>query len=212
MHLSRDAVRTAVQSLARFGWAKIGGRSNKREVIPTVPESVDQARAWRVKDNRSRMPFAGEGLMKLALDVTVDSDDSQDNARLWQLQNPDTGQYLEVDRLYPKLQCGFEYMGIQHFKTTEALSGEEELAETQKRDEMKAEMCRTHRITLVTITEDDLSIDGVLAKLPAGLPKTYVDRDSLLIKTIDSMCGEYVAGCRRARAREEARKKRETKS
>jgi len=73
---------------------------------------------------------------------------------------------------------------------------------------MKVEFCRAEGIPLMIITEDDLSLDGILAKLPPELPRAHFDRKSAYIRTLDELCKAYVASCKRARLRDARAKER----
>ena len=205
--ISRESIRELLGSLVQAGWVVVRGRSNRKEIIPTAPERTQDAMALRLKENRSLMAYVGQCLMTLLLDVTVDSDDFVDNARPWFLQNPTTGEFLEYDRYY-KVGVAFEFNGAQHYGTTELFPDEAKVIETQKRDEVKARLSRIRRVLLVYVSEDDLTVDGMLAKIPDTLPRAAIIRDSPYIRALQDMCGQYVANCKRMRTRERARNQR----
>ncbi len=206
--ISRETVRPLVGILVRMGWAIVSGRRNHKVIVASRPESIQQALANWLREIRPMLNPVGENLSKLLFDVGVDDYDYVDNARPPFLQSSETGEYLELDRWYYKKRVGEEYDGTQHFVVSD-LADEKKLKEIQARDAMKMEICKAKGIPLIVITEDDLSLDGILAKLPPQLPKAHVDRNDLYVRTLEELCEEYVASCRRARAREQAKNRRE---
>jgi hypothetical protein len=164
--------------------------------------------ANRLRAIRPVFSPAGENLWRLLLNVCVDDDDYVDNARPHFLQNRETGEYLELDRLYYRKHAGGEYQGNQHFVVT-SLADEAKLKAIQARDAMKVEICKAKGIPLMICTEDDLSVDAILAKIPPELPRATVNRNDIYVQTLEELCEEYAAGCRRARAREQSKNVKE---
>lgn len=206
--VSRETVRRLVGLLVATGWATVGGREKLKVIVATRPKDTQMDLAYHLREVRSCVYPVGETLSKLVLNVEVADDRYVDNARPAFLQNRETGEYMELDRWYYEHRVGEEYEGIQHFAVTK-LTDKEKLKEIQARDAMKAEICRAEGIPLMIITEDDLSIDGILAKIPPQLPKAHFDRNDSYVRTLDELCRDYVASCRRARlreAREQARR------
>jgi len=202
--MDRGSVGRLLQPLIKNGWAAVTGRVNHRQIVATVPPAVQEAMADRLKERRTMMNHAGEGLSKEMLNIIVDDDNFIDNARPWFLQNQGTFQFLEYDRLYPKRNVATEYGGWQHYAMTD-FTDETDLAQIRARDELKAKISQDRGIVLVTFTEDDLTLEGMLAKLPPQLPRAHVDPGDLYVRTLLDLCGEYVANCKRFRARDQAR-------
>lgn len=205
--LSREAVRYLVNELAQAGWAKVEGKRNLRRITPSIPEKTQRIMIARLKEHRSYAATVGEYLMKRLLDVLVDSDDYIDNARPWFLQNPNTNQFMEYDRFYATAGVAFEFNGPQHYGTTEIFQDAEEVDEIMQRDKMKADLSDTRNIILVSVTEDDLSFEKMSKKIPERLPKANYHPDCLYVRTLEDMCGEYVANCRKRRTRELVKRK-----
>lgn len=206
--IHRNVARGLVHLLADSGWAVIDGTSNRKVVRISSPLEVQRATAWRLKEHRTIMPYVGEGLTKRVLDVGVDDDDYVDNARPWYLPNRDTGEPLEIDRLYVGIAVGIEYGGIQHSEVTQLFPDPRKLAELRSRDARKAELCQSRGVTLVTIGEDDLSVERVLDMLPPQLARAHIDPNDLYIKTLNDLCGQYVANCKKYRMREQRQAQR----
>ncbi len=208
--ISRESARRLVGLLVATGWVRVGGRKKLKMIVAIRPKNTQMDLAFRLREVRSCVYPVGETLSKMILDVLVDDDRYVDNARPPFLQHRETGEYMELDRWYYEHRVGEEYEGIQHFEVTK-FTTVEKLKEIQARDAMKAEICVAEGIHLMIITEDDLSIDGILAKIPPQLPKAHFDRSDAYVRTLDELSREYVAGGKRARLREarEESKKRE---
>lgn len=204
--IGRESVRHLLASLAAEGWASVRGGGNRRKILAARPDRVQQVMAWRLAENRPYMLYAGESLTKLLLNETVDDDDFVDNARAWFLQNPGTSQFLEYDRYYKKAHVAFEFNGPQHVQTTERFNDEGKVTETRARDELKAELSQNRGIVLVTVFEDDLTLEGICAKIPRELPKAHVDPTDGYVRALLDLCGEYIANCKRFRARDRNRR------
>lgn len=204
--LSRECVRKHLKSLVQGGWVIVRGRRNLREVIATSPEAVQLVMVQRIRELRPMMAHAGQGVTNLWLDVLIDTDEYVCNARPWILQNPATGEYLEYDRFFHKHKVAFEYNGPQHYQTTERFPDQAELIKTRLHDEMKVRLSREHDIVLVMIHEEDLTLAGMLARIPSELPRASVIPGSTYICALEEISGEYIASCRKARAREQSRR------
>jgi len=199
--MTRNTAITHLKKLAEVGWASITGPRNHRRIVPSRPLEIQKALAAQLRDKRPLLNPVGENLSKLVLDVVVDDDCYVDNARPHFLQDRETGEYLELDRWYYARRVGEEYEGYQHQGVT-SFANEQKVEEIRLRDARKLAMCEARGIPLVIVTEDDLSFDGILRKIPPQLPQAHFDRDDLYVKTLEDLCEEYVAGCRRARLRE----------
>jgi len=66
-------------------------------------------------------------------------------------KNPETGFYLELDGYCKELNMAFEYDGEQHYSPISFGSGDDLLADRQKRDLMKNECCSQLNIILLRI-------------------------------------------------------------
>jgi hypothetical protein len=68
------------------------------------------------------------------------------------LQNPITGNNLEIDCFNASLKLGVEYNGVQHYKFTPRFHKNSEALMTQKyRDEIKRRLCVENGITLIEV-------------------------------------------------------------
>jgi len=81
---------------------------------------------------------------------------------------PDWLNPQHLDCYVPSIKVGFEYQGQQHFQPVAVFGGEEGLARTRQRDQLKAKKCRDNGITLICwIHSETLSLEILLAKLTA---------------------------------------------
>lgn len=164
---SPDAVRAAVAELARTEWLTLTQANRSaplryalRNPLQELGEEQDSAARQRVETVRHR----GEQLMKEYLSLLVDSREFEDNARPGFLENPLTDQRLELDRFYYKAGVAFEYNGASHH-------GEGKAAKRQRvRDYIKLGICLTKAIKLIVLQAEDLTLDGMRAKIGGALP------------------------------------------
>lgn len=188
--LSRSAVCQACNALTNQGWLKFSNTPNSRIAVPCYPDEIEKLRIELLLWGKDMAPYLGEFLMRKLLDEIVASMTYMDNARPSFLKNPETGQPLEVDRLY-KEGVGFEYNGDQHYRPTGKYD-QHAVRKQATRDAIKLGLSTKHGITIVTVVDRDLSIDGMLAKIPPSLPKRQVNRESLYIKKLEEICREHI--------------------
>jgi len=73
---------------------------------------------------------------------------------------------LELDMFVPEKTIGIEYQGIQHYQPVSHWGGAEGLAERQKRDETKLQLCKSNGVEVVYFEYHvDLSEDLVESRL-----------------------------------------------
>lgn len=71
-----------------------------------------------------------------------------------------------MDIYIPDLQLGFEYQGIQHFKSVKHWGGEKQLAKQKEHDERKLRLCREIGVNLICINYDEpLNMEYIRAKI-----------------------------------------------
>lgn len=135
------------------------------------------------------------------LDLLVVPLHFQNNARLKCLCNPSTGYPMEVDRFYIDDGVGFEFNGRQHYEETELHSDIGHLRAQQTRDHVKKSLCMDEGITLITVTENDLSYEGILAKARPHIRTRRIDLRGQVVRAVARLSDEYIASCNRARRR-----------
>jgi hypothetical protein len=73
-----------------------------------------------------------------------------------------------LDCYVPSIRVGFEFQGQQHFEPVAVFGGEEGLAQTKQRDQLKAKKCADNNVTLICWAHaESLTPDVLLAKLAA---------------------------------------------
>ena len=98
----------------------------------------------------------GENLIKEILDkmkILYFSEYSFDNCI-----NPKTNTKLRFDFYLPSYNCCIEYDGIQHFEVSGGWNDNQNLKETQYRDQIKNEYCKNNNIKLIRIPYTDFDI------------------------------------------------------
>jgi hypothetical protein len=188
--LSRSVVFQACNALAEQGWLTFRNTSNSRIAVPCYPDDIERLRIELLLWEKDMAPYLGEFLMRRLLDEIVASTTYMDNARPVFLKNPETGQPLEVDRLYRE-GVGFEYNGDQHYRPTGKYD-QHVVRKQATRDAIKLGLSMKHGITIVTVIDRDLSIEGMLAKIPSSLPERRVNRKSLYIGKLEEICREHI--------------------
>lgn len=139
--------------------------------------------------------------MKAWLDLLVDSDNFIDNSRPSFLAHPISGRLLEYDRYYRE-GVAFEYNGHQHYEITSQFPDEAELQDLQVRDHIKASLSHKNGVTLVVITEADLTLQNMLRKIPNTLTLRMIDENGPYVRMLARLSEEYISNCRRLRSLE----------
>ncbi len=189
--LSRFVVSQACHSLAEHGWLGFRNNPNSRVAVPCYPDEIEKLRIELLLWEKSMAPYLGEFLMRKILDEIVASTTYMDNARPSFLKNPETGQPLEVDRLYRE-GVGFEYNGDQHYRPT-AKYDRQAVRKQATRDAIKLGLSTQYGVTIVTVVDRDLSIDGMLDKIPPSLPKRHLNRQSPYLEKLEEICQEHIS-------------------
>ncbi len=192
------------RELVEHGWIherKIGRRSIP---VPSIPGVVQKQMAENLKTGFNAARHKGEYLSKAWLSILVATDDYIDNARPSFLKNPETGEPLELDRWYPRLNTGFEYQGPQHFGPTRVYPGRDEFNKTRTRDLLKLALCQERGIDLIYMTEEELTLSRMMQRLPRQFPIRYVADTWPYIREIERLSDSYRTGLRKAMRRETA--------
>lgn len=202
--LSISTVSSFCDQLAKQGWIFKAKSGHTVVPVPAIPHQVQEQMIRELQAGFSVSPLKGEYLMKKWLDYLIMSDDYMDNARLNVLQNPLTGEPLELDRHYPTLKIGFEHHGPQHFGPTKAFPDRVKFNELRSHDLMKKSLCDENGISLVVFTADDFTLNGILKKLPQnlGLPIRRIDPSGPYVRALEKLSTEYKAGLARIMAKE----------
>lgn len=202
LNRTRTYIRKLAGELEQNSWVSMASRPNLSSVIPVVPKATRTRVGEWLSLVRSLHPRQGETIVGLWCYVLVPTACWVRNSRPWFLQNPNTGEFLEYDFFSPEYKQPVEFHGRQHFETTEDFPSQSDLAAIQARDRLKAELSKEHGVNLTVITPDDLSYDGVWAKLPDTLPKRPWDKSEPLIQVLEKASTEYRAYDTRRRLRE----------
>lgn len=207
--LSRPTVHEAVRCLVKHGWMKLERTKGCLVPILSAPRTVQMELAGRLRDFRAMARLAGEFLMKALLDFEMVPVPSMSNARPAFLHTEETKDRLEYDLHVPP-RHSWEYQGSQHFQRT-SFTGDDTLEDIQRRDQIKAEISRKRGIICTQIFEEDLSIDGVLRKMPKSIKLLRFDREGPYAVMLSNLCEEYISSARKARQREKTRRANEGK-
>lgn len=178
---TRKMVRKECEVLRELGWLKFEvARSSSTVIIPTAPLSLQLEFSTEVVKLRRLWPRKGESIMKGMLDNIVQSWDYLDNCRPQRMLNPETGRALELDRFYYP-HVAFEFQGTQHYELTALHKDNHQFERAKLLDLAKVGLGVKNSIQIVEITAADLTIEGIIARIP----------DALAIQRIDTT-GPYI--------------------
>lgn len=162
-------------------------------ICPAQPSQVREHKVERFKRTLPLKPYTGEFISFCWLDELVDSDDYVDHARPPFLRNPVTRQPMEYDRIYPSHKKAFEHQGLQHYGPTDKFPDPVKAREQELRDWAKLGISTANGIELITIAWEDLSLKGMSAKIPDGLPKRAPDPEDPYIQCLEQESTTYRA-------------------
>lgn len=194
--MTRITVSKLRSELMERGWVKKQRRGKQIIVKPDTPVALQRQMIDELLRRMEVSQFKGEFICRAILDYVIGPLEYVDNARPSFLVNPLTGERLEYDRYYPLYELAVEFNGPQHYSPTKAFSDPEQVKETRARDLIKRGLSSEFNITLVTITLEDLSVEGVLSKLPDRIPKAEIDPGSLYAQSLDRLASEYVSSAK----------------
>jgi len=190
--LARKTVRKECEALKKYGWLRFEvAKSSSTIIIPTAPSPIQTRLSTDLAEYRRFWALFGESMMKVMLDNTVLSSDYLDNCRPHRMSNPETGKALELDRLYYP-NVAFEFQGRQHHQLTALHKDEQQFERAQLLDLAKVGLGKKLGIEIVEIAAADLTIDGIIAKIPKILALQRVDMEGEYIRFIDAMGRDYI--------------------
>jgi hypothetical protein len=96
------------------------------------------------------------------------------------------------------LHCGRRK--TRGFGTAAKYSDSKALFNRQFRDFRKSRLSERKGITLVEFRPEDLSIEGILNKLPSWVPLRTINKDSKYVQTVEKHCQNYIERTFRARS------------
>jgi len=188
-----STVRRALSSLVDAGWLEVrrSGKTGLLTIAVLNPQLEAQKQTIAEIDRRlEKAPWRGEGIMREWLTFLIDRDNFEDDASPGFLVNPYTAEELKLDRLYPP-DVAFEFNGPQHYGPTQLYPSEEEARKQMARDLIKLAICMQRGIQLVVIHAEDLSLEGMLRRIPDGLPLRSLDYQEVVIAHLESLSRAY---------------------
>jgi hypothetical protein len=197
---SINTVKRVVQEWVEAGWLKVEQKSRYSPVQFELRHSVLARRkaelAW-ARERLKKGKFGGETLMREYLSLLVDKP-YEDNAAPRFLLNPFTKAPMQFDRYYPP-GVALEYNGPQHYGTTEYYDDPQQAVEQRARDLMKIGICQTEGIRLVVVHAEDLSLQGMQAKVDGLLPLRSLAGQEALIALLEARSRRYREEAERGR-------------
>lgn len=199
--LSPNTLKRAMSELIGSGWVRL---TQKTRLSPfhfklgTPEQRSREAEAAVASRRLKRAKFGGEAIMQEYLSLLIDSTDFTDNARPGFLVNPLTQERLELDRFYRVDKVAFEYHGEQHERATGRFT-QKQVDDQRLRDLITAGLCVYEGIHLVIIRAEDLSLQGMIAKVGSCMPLRGLAGQERLIDVLENASIAYLAGVQNAR-------------
>ncbi len=172
--------------MEELGWVRLIHHGHCAQPVPSMPEAVEARLAERVRHELNMAAFKGEAVTKAILSFAIDSDEYVDNARPSFLVNPETKRPMELDRYYYREAKGWDYNGDQHYRPT-AWYPESKHKEIRKRDLMKQGLSleKENPFELIVVRRQELSLQGVISKIPPSMPRRLVDLKGPYARMLD---------------------------
>jgi DNA-binding MarR family transcriptional regulator len=194
MHLSPQTVKHAVRRLAKLSWLEMEQPHKQAVIRFSLLNPIDKKHSeevWRIQHKLDTAEYYGEALMTGICTALVDSQHYTPRIRPPFLENPDTGQRLELDLFYYLHYTAFEFNGPQHYGVTKLYSAEQVL-EQQKRDQTKEQTCAEEDIELIVIQSRELSWETIKKKIGRRLPlRRDVRINRKLFRLLKPRCRRY---------------------
>lgn len=171
--VSTTTVRRSLRQLEPPGWVTVHrgpGRRTNAYLYNDVHRAWRQSVLERLRIRLRRAPHRGEALMREMLNVLVDDNRFEDNARPGFLRNPLTQELLEFDRWYVEARVAFEFNGPQHYRTTEKFPDPVQVRGQRARDLIKTALVMEQGIRLITVLPAQLSFDHLIQQIGGVLP------------------------------------------
>jgi len=192
----RSAYRT-VKLLKQHNWARVEKQGSTSVLIPIMPQAEDERRTKVLKDCIAVAQYRGEFILGAILSTGIIMEGRVDHARPAFLKSPLSEGKLEYDVFSPVTMDALELNGFQHSGPTETQPSVKKAREQEANDLMKIGRSAENGVNLLVLTYKDLSLDGVLRKLPGHLPRRPIDRKSKYVRTLESIAGNYREWCSR---------------
>ncbi len=190
-------VRRTLQELHQNKWVEVSQSNKQAPVSFTLLNPAEASRELEVETARTNINEAeweGQAIMREWLSLLVESDLYEDDAPLALAVNPYTDEKLEFDRYYPP-RVAFEFQGPQHNGPTELFQSQEKAWRQQARDYMKVGICGTKGIELRWVFAQDLSLEGMKAKIGSLLPLRDLAGHEPLVDYLEAASKNYRRRC-----------------
>lgn len=189
--VSEETIRRLIRALRKHKWVKLVRAGRNAVPIPVIPRNEDQRRAALLQACYKACQYKGEFQLREILDACAFMEGALYNARPGFLTSPLSDEKLEYDVFNPVTMDAWELHGFQHFGPTDVFSSPEKARLQQANDLIKLGRSMNEGVNVVVLTYKDLSIDGILKTLPAGVPRRPIDRSSRYIRTLERLASDY---------------------
>ena len=186
----RNAFRLA-RLMKKYGWMRTERRGHLSIPIAVIPQAEDERRARLLQMGYDVAQYKGEFILRTCQGATIILEGVVYNARPGFLKHPVTEEKLEYDIFNPETSDAWELHGFQHFGPSEIQPSKEKAKQQQANDLIKIGRSVVNGVNITVMTYKDLSLDGVLKKMPKHLPRRPVDRSSRYIRSLERLASNY---------------------
>jgi len=176
------------RQLVGESWMRLSKHGRVTRPEPILPTQVEEVLAAEAKEIIYTSPYWGEETSWAFVDWIVSPTVRLiHHARPGFLKNSDTNQNLELDIHAPEYAWGLEYYGDQHYGPTSLYPNKDEFIELNKRDLLKASLCKKSKVTLSVVNYLSLSMGGIMEAIPPRVPRRPFDPDGPYIQTLEKI-------------------------
>lgn len=192
MHKGRTAA--CCSTLERQCWMQFAKEGTRRRPCAALPAEVEAALAEETREEMRLAQWLGEETTKRFVDwIVAPSVLLVHNSRPAFLGSPRKEKNLELDIFAPDYLWGMEHQGYQHYGPSSQYSNAQEFVEQHKRDVRKAYLCKKNKVRLSEVSVLDLTLAGMLAAIPADIPRRTFDPKGPYIQMLEQV-GKELAG------------------
>jgi len=166
----------------------------RRRPCAVLPAEVEAALAEETRKEMRLAQFLGEETSKRFVDwIAAPSVLLVHNSRPAFLGSPRKEKNLELDIFAPDYLWALEHQGYQHYGPSSHYPDTKEFVEQHKRDVRKAYLCKKSGVRLSEVSVLDLSLAGMLAAIPADIPRRTFDPKGPYLQMLEQV-GKELAG------------------
>ena len=189
-NMNLKTVRRAIKALMAAHWIKV---SQDNQLAPIHFELYHPRKAFchnkiaQMKRCISVAQYYGQGVCQEIVLFLANPSEYAINYKPSWLANFNTGVLMELDLYMPNNKLALEFQGEQHFNAT-PFSPQEKVEKQKVRDAIKAKILADRDIKLITITDDELSVETIAQKLKDIVPLRNLEGFDSIVRFLNNCC------------------------